>query len=198
MRATSMLVAAALAACSPEIAPGSYLCGPDGLCPEGQACNGPDNVCVAASQAQPFTCDPAIDPAGDDQPATGAVLPAMLCVSVPLDRHGCMTAADAADFFQFDVPSTCGGVKVEASLVYPIAFQPLGLELSTGGAAATRAETACPASMTAVEGSEIVCASQTLAAGGHYAFGIVKDGAPSCDGACEHNRYTFRIRLATP
>ena len=43
-----------LVACTPTITPGSYLCGPEQLCPEGQACNGPDNVCVRAPNAQPF------------------------------------------------------------------------------------------------------------------------------------------------
>src|SRR5690606_5891048 len=47
-----VLVLVAAGACSPEIAPGAYLCGPERACPEGQACDGPTNICVLTSGAQ--------------------------------------------------------------------------------------------------------------------------------------------------
>ena len=132
MRITLALLA--LAACTPDIAPGSYLCGPEGLCPEGQLCNGPDNICVLVSEARPFSCGTATDPdVLDDQPGAGTVLANLPCVSVPSETHGCLLDDDGQDFFQFDVPAGCAAVRVEASVSFPIAFQPLGLVFSTAG-----------------------------------------------------------------
>jgi hypothetical protein len=188
----------ALAACTPDIAPGSYLCGPEGLCPEGQACNGPDNICVLESQARPFECGNVDDPAGDDQPGSGTTIANLSCVSVPTETRGCLRATDGQDFFQFDVPATCTAARVEASLTFPIAFQPLALVLSTAGGAAVPVDAPCPSSAATVAGEEARCFGQAVAAGGHYAFGVVRGEGGDCGGACRDNRYIFRLRLASP
>ena len=186
----------ALAACTPDIAPGSYLCGPEGLCPEGQLCNGPDNICVLVSEARPFSCGTATDPELDDQPGAGTVLANLPCVSVPSETHGCLLDDDGQDFFQFDVPAGCAAVRVEASVSFPIAFQPLGLVFSTAGGPAAPADTPC--SSGAVPGEDVRCFGQAVQAGGHYALGVVKDSGGDCSGTCRHNRYILRIRLAAP
>lgn len=188
----------ALAACTPDVAPGSYVCGPEGLCPEGQACNGPDNICVLESEVRPFECGTATDPGGDDQPASGTALMNLSCVSVPTETRGCLREVDGQDFFQFDVPASCSAVRVEVSVTFPIAFQPLGLVLSTAGGAAAPVEAPCSPSTVALAGEEVRCFGQTVQAGGHYAIGVVKESGGACGGACRHNRYLFRLRLASP
>ena len=57
MRA-ALLVLVLVAACSPDIATGSYYCGPEELCPPDQTCDGPTNSCVAGGTEQAFVCDP--------------------------------------------------------------------------------------------------------------------------------------------
>lgn len=188
----------ALAACEPDIAPGSYLCGPEGLCPEGQACNGPDNVCVLPSQARPFECGNVANPDGDDQPSSGTTIANLSCASVPTETRGCLRDLDRQDFFQFDVPASCSAVRVEASVSFPIAFQPLALVLSTGGGAAVPVDSPCPSSSPTVAGEAAHCFVQAVQPGGHYALGIVLGEGGDCAGACRHNRYIFRLRLASP
>ncbi len=194
-----LAAAAALAACTPEIVPGAYLCGPEGLCPEGQACDGPDNRCVLDTAARPFACGAMVlDPPGDDAPATGTVLANLACPSVPSDIEGCLTSGDAADFYQLDVPGGCTAARIEASVVYPVAFESVGFLFAAGGAAPAPAETPCPASVAPAAGHALRCFSQAAPAGGRLALGVARDGGGDCGGACRHNRYTLRLRLASP
>lgn len=193
---TALAVAlAAVTACTPDVAPGTYLCGPDGLCPEGQQCNGTDNLCVLPSQAQPFSCNGVPDLGGDELPATGAPLASLGCASTPTEVRGCLTATDGADFFQFDVPVDCTVTRVEVIMTFPIGFQPLGFQFAAGTGAPAPVESPCPSSTVAAPGEEVRCLLQPIRAGEHYAFGILKDGDTSCDGACPHNRYSLRARL---
>lgn len=198
MRAMLVLL---LVACTPAITPGSYLCGPEQLCPEGQACNGPDNVCVFAQNAQPFACDPkGVDPAGDDTPATGIVVDGLQCVSSPIIMTGCLRAEDPADWLQFDVPAGCTAVGVTATVTYPIAFQPLALQIAKGAEAPQAMDSPCPSSAELVEGEDERCLEMVLEPETHYALGVVHDDAASadCDGTCRSNRYQLRFQLETP
>lgn len=198
MRALLVLL---LVGCTPTITPGSYLCGPEELCPEGQACNGPDNVCVSAASAQPFACDPeGVDPAGDDTPATGTGAGALMCVSSVIVMTGCLRAEDPADYVQFDVPAGCSAVGITAQVTYPIAFQPLALQIAKGTEAPQARDSACPSSAALVEGEDERCLDMVLEPGAHYALGIAHDDAANadCDGACRSNRYHLRFQLETP
>lgn len=194
----SAIALAALAACNPDIASGAYLCGPEGLCPEGQACNGPDHRCVLPGEVQPFACGDAFDPSGDDTPATGTLLAALPCASLPTSTEGCLGAGDERDFYQLDVAPECAMARLEVSASFPVAFQPLGLALSVDGAAPAPAGSPCPASSPPAEGHDVACLSQPVQAGRRYAIGVVRDGDADCGGGCRYNRYTLRLRLATP
>ena len=57
MRALAVLLLS-ITACTPDVLPDTYQCGPEGSCPEGQACNLADNHCVVPSLVQPFMCEP--------------------------------------------------------------------------------------------------------------------------------------------
>lgn len=187
--------------CSPTITPGSYLCGPEMLCPEGQQCNGADNVCVEPRNAVPFTCGRDHDDLpGDDTPASGTPLGELGCVSNQRVMNGCLVDGDPGDFVQFDVPSVCTSVGVSATVVYPIAFVPLSLVFAKGSETPTRSEIECPESVQLFEGEDIRCLEVTLEPGAHYAIGVVPDDAADadCDGACRANRYQLRVGLETP
>lgn len=194
----ALLAMLVLAGCSPDIAPGSYLCGPEGLCPEGMKCNGPDNVCVLDTQAEPFSCDPDADPTGDDAPATAQTIGELDCVSPVHEAVGCMSAGDAADWYAFSVPATCSAVQVEVTLAFPIAFEGLALHFATAGGAGAPVEMACPSSRSPDEGEALRCFEMALTPGGSYAIGVVPDGTGTCDRTCAFNRYRLRLQLATP
>ena len=193
-----------VAACTPDIAPGAYLCGPEQLCPDGLVCNGgvdsdpetPDNVCVVAPQAEAFACG--TTDTADDTPDTGQVIAGLSCVSAPHETKGCLLDADGADWFQFDVPGNCTAVQLEARLTFPVAFEPLALQLATDGAAPQPAETPCKSSETAEDGDEARCFKLTVENGAHLALGVVHAGTATCGGACAHNRYRLTVQLSTP
>lgn len=185
-----------LAACSAEIAPETYFCGPEQLCPEGLACNGVDNICTVPSSAQPFDCD-IPDRTGDDEPAMGLQLTDLACVSGVRELRACLFENDPGDWFQFDVPDNCTAVQIEARLSFATAFEPVAIELSTDGGVPNRVDTAC-----AVEsfdaGESTRCFEMTVSNGSRQAIGLVHAGELDCGGECAHNRYTLSLQLSTP
>jgi hypothetical protein len=186
----------ALGACSAEIAPDTYFCGPEALCPEGLTCNGVDNICTVPSQAQAFDCD-IPDRTGDDAPAMGLPLGDLTCVSGVRELKQCLFDDDPGDWFQFDVPDNCNAVQIEARLTFPIAFEPVGIELSTEGGAPVGVDTPCEV-QNQEAGQAVRCFQMTVANGSHHAIGLVHSGIENCDGACAHNRYTLNLQLSTP
>lgn len=197
MRASILGLVLALAACTPEVAPGVYLCGPEQLCPEGQACNGPDNVCVLDTQARPFACGTFPDQPGDDQPATAQDLGELPCVSVLRENPGCLPAGDTGDFYRFTVADGCTAVAVTSAVTFPIAFQPVELQLAANGTLMT-IDTPCSSSRPIEEGEETRCLEMTLAPGETYEIGAVPTGADNCDNECAYNRYNLTLQLGTP
>ncbi len=196
MRA-ALLVALVTAACTPDIAPGTYFCGAEGLCPEGQACNGPDNICVLDNQAQPFDCDGA-DPTGDDAPSAGQPLGDLGCVSQLTENKGCLRENDPADWFQLDVPDNCNAVQIDARVTFPVAFEPVEMQVSSENGAPTTAETPCSSGTFPLEGQTIRCFKLTVQNGSHHAIGLVHQGSENCNGACSNNRYILSLQLSTP
>jgi len=193
------LVLGALAACSPHIASGAYLCGPEQSCPEGQLCNGPDNVCVGESVAQVFDCTEDFpDPFNDDTPATGTTFNGLQCVSGVTQAFGCLTIDDNGDWYQFDTPAGCTTVGVDVIVTFPIAFEPIALQLSTDGGPPEVADTACRNPPNEELGDDARCFATALAPGHHYAIGVVHSGSADCSHRCANNRYTLKLQLVTP
>jgi hypothetical protein len=194
------LLPLALLACTEEITPGAYLCGEEQLCPEGMACNGPDNVCVDNSQAQPFACnnEDNPDPPGDDAPADGLTVADLMCVSPIRESRGCLLASDPGDWYQFDVPANCVEVQIEGRLILPIAFEQIGMELVTEDGAPVRVDGDCEQNQLPDQGFTARCFKQTVTSGSHHALGLVHSGELDCGGTCNNNRYTLQLRLSTP
>lgn len=192
------ILAIALSACTPNVFSESYLCGPDSVCPEDQACNGPDHTCVLASKAQPFTCAPTMITEPDDTSDQAHVLQTTSCQAVPVSEGNCMLANDAEDWVKFQVPSTCSAtVQVNVVISYPIAFEQLGTELwdldhntkiADDGECKKKAEV----------GEENRCTLQTLVPGGNYGIKVHPTGEGNCDGNCSYNSYSLSLQLMTP
>jgi len=185
-----------LAACSPSIAPGSYECGPEQLCPEGEACNGPDGICVTAAIAEPFTCATGI---GDVEPngrfdTASPVFGADTCVSLPAEISGCVNADDSEDWYALTVKDTCTGAQIEARLVFPIAFEPLLVEVRAADGSTVASGADCAGTSDAF-GDHATCVKAAVAAGSHYAVRVVRAGVQNCGGECAYNRYTATIQL---
>jgi hypothetical protein len=193
-----VVVATLLAACSPEISSGAYFCGDERSCPEGQVCDGPSNTCVLAGTASPFACDPGTDPEPDDTAAQGKSIPPLACVSSPYDRAGCLHAGDPADWLTLTAPSQCVAVAVQIRITYPIAFEPLAIELWDLGSNTMIATQGDCASGGTAAGDDSRCLVQTLTPGGSYGVAIKPAGGGDCNGGCAYNRYTVTVQLATP
>ncbi len=204
MRAGWLLVLS-LAACTPDIVSGAYVCGPEKSCPEGQACDGAQHVmdsdpeselCVLASRARPFSCSSTPDYEPDDTMDQAHLLENLGCSS-RLEADGCMLDAESADWMTFVAPDTCSGtLGVELRLVFPIAYEGLGLELWDVAANEKLAtDDACTSGLD--EQHERRCLEHALVAGTKYAVKVMPTGEGTCDGSCAYNRYTLSVGLAT-
>lgn len=192
-----VLVTVVLAACSPDISSGAYFCGPEQSCPDGQECNG-GGTCVLSGTARPFECESNTDPEPDDTAAQGTAIPQLQCVSSPYDRMGCLHANDPADWLTLTAPSECVAVEIQARITFPVAFEPLALELWDLGTNTKVAEDSeCPGDGTSA-GDDSRCLVQPLAPGTSYGVAVKPAGGGDCDGSCAYNQYTLTVQLATP
>ena len=198
MRAPILLLA--LAACSPDIATGAYLCGAEESCPEGQVCNGADNTCVIPTSATAFACDPMAEIHEPDQDAAhAAMLGAIDCVSQPVNINGCLANNDKDDWFTFATKPECTSQAIAASIASPIAFEPVTLELydATGATKlATAADTCTSVQPPDLSGESTLCIAQMLTPGGAYALRVTPTGTANCAGACAFNRYRLVLQTS--
>jgi len=194
-----------LAACEPDIASGSYLCGPEQLCPEGLACqgsvdpngDGKDNQCVVPSAVKPFECGSRHNEVpGDDAPATAQSLGELTCVSLVRETRGCLPAGDVGDFYTFKVMDGCTGVRVDASVVYPVAWQELVLQLGKVGESPVTIDTPCEAYRAPADGNAVSCLRAPVEPG-TYTLGVIPSGTGTCDNECRFNRYGLAVQVTT-
>jgi hypothetical protein len=195
MRAAVLLIA--LAACTPDVATGTYYCGPDGFCPEGQACNGPDNICVNASSAEAFACGERSAKTEPDDTATQAhLLPTPTC-DIPFNTENCMLDGnDAEDWMKLQQP--CGASKeVQLVLKFPVAFERLAMELwDLDTMTKVTDDAACADG--GDDANELRCITSPVAENGNYGVKVRPAGDGNCDGNCSYNRYSLSVLLATP
>ncbi len=185
-----------VAACTPDIVPGAYFCGPEQLCPERQACNGADNTCVDPTAVQPFACDASVLHEPDDTPATAFAVPSLACVSLLYTTKGCLAAGDLGNWLQLATPSNCASVAIDANVIFPVAFEPLALQLvdvATG--APVDATTTC--SQLPGGGQTKACLHAALQDGTTYALGVAPTGTEDCAGDCNYNRYDLTLQLGS-
>jgi len=191
------LVLVAVAACEPNITSGAYDCGQQGLCPPDYKCNGSDHTCVDPLVVEPFACDKTELHEPDDSAAQAFQLPTLGCISNTYIDTGCLAAGDSANWAKFATPSNCTAVAVKASIAFPIAFVPLGIQLWDLDANTMIAtDDACTTGVVAA-GDTQRCLLHTLENGKNYGIVVVPDG-PDCNGTCNFNRYNLTLQLTTP
>jgi hypothetical protein len=194
-------------ACTADIAPDTYYCGPERLCPDGLACSDADNICVAESAVQEFGCgvlpgenpnDPPIpvsDPTGDDTPTQGLDVSNAGGCFATREFRACLFDDDPGDWFQFDLPANCGtSVKVSGRLTFAVAFEHVGIQVAIDGNTPETVDVECDQTSN-VAGQTQRCFEMSLTSDSHYAVGLVHSGILDCDGTCAHNRYLLDLRL---
>lgn len=191
------ILAFVLAACSPEIPSGSYRCGPDQACPEGQLCNGPDNTCVQASTAQPFACLPKQEHEPDNAPAMATDMGAFACVSNVYTFDGCLAPGDTQDWFKLTTPAGCTAIQAEVRISYPISYETLGVQLGDAGGAKMTDDVACKTQSGGLADDDR-CITQPITGSTTYTIEVKPAGGGDCDGACNYNRYTLSVQVTTP
>jgi len=191
------LIFVGIAACTPTITSGAYDCGTQELCPPGLVCSGADNTCVDPLAAEPFACDPAVLHEPDDSSTQAFALPTLGCVSNTYIDSGCLAAGDVSNWSMFSTPNNCTAVAVTASIAFPIAFQPLGMQLwdiTANQMIATDDE--CTKGVVAA-GDAQRCLEHTLENSKTYGIVVVPNG-PDCGGTCNFNRYNITLQLTNP
>ncbi|MBA3500013.1 MAG: hypothetical protein M4D80_33985 [Myxococcota bacterium] len=184
-------------ACAPEIAPGSYVCGPEELCPEGQRCNRETAVCVLPSNAAAFACgERNADVPSNETPATAQSIGDLACVSVVAEARSCLPAGDVGDFYTFRVVDGCASARLRASVVFPIAFQRLVLQLGKEGEAPMTIDSQCAGNRSLDDGDDVACLDAPVSSG-TYVIGVVPDGTGTCDNECRFNRYALGLQVTT-
>lgn len=189
----------ALAACSPEITPGTYLCGDEQLCPEGQACDGVTNTCELPNAARPFECGEEIDEIEpNDAFQSAQAVGELKCVSRVAEVHGC-TRKDGSpeDWFSFAVPGCTNTVRMTSRIAFPLSYEPLVLELVDPDGAAKATADIC-ASDDKHDGDTEMCLDAQVTPNAQYAIRVTGSGTADCAGACAYNRYTLTMQLVSP
>lgn len=190
MRASLALVL--FAACSPEVAPGAYFCGPEESCPDGLACDRATAVCQ--NQPKEFACGSANpDVPGDDSPATAQSFGELQCVSLPQERKSCLPLGDTGDFFTFTVAANCTASRVKAGVTYPVAFEHVVLQLGKQGEMPRTIDDPCP-NDSITDGFDATCLDEAVGPG-TYVLGVVPDGTGTCDNECRFNRYNVFVQI---
>lgn len=182
---TALLLIALATACTPDIVSGAYLCGPEQACPDDQACDGIDNVCVTRDEARPFECTESLPPQLQAQ-----------CVTIAAQHTGCIGGSGGTtDAVDFTVPAQCAMSSVNARLSFPLAFAPLQMTLvdaATGAMVATDGPCADDA---ADDGDVRRCLEADVSADGSYRISVAATGEDNCGGACDYNRYRLTYQL---
>jgi hypothetical protein len=181
------------AACTPDVAPGTYDCGPSQACPPNLRCDGPTDTCVLPTTAHPFVC-----PAGtnlaepDDDVAHANDIGDAACGIASFSETGCIDKLADGDLVAFHPPAGCATVLVK--LRFPVGFMPLGFDiLDDGGAVVARGAVTIDID----ESSQTHVDLQSPITGGRLYYVRVRpaddhrDG--DCDGACAYNWYQLSI-----
>ncbi len=185
-------------ACTPEITAGTYMCGPEESCPDGFACNGPDNICVLPSAVTPFACAPGteVEPNNSVQNAQ-LVASTLTCASREVEVVGCAQGNDQEDWFAFEVPASCATVAIRSNVGFPTAFEQLDLELRGSDGAVVATGMSC-GSEDLEDGEDHRCMNSPLVPGQRYTVRVARSGEGDCAGECSYNRYLLTLQLTSP
>ena len=189
-------LAAAAAACSPEIGKGTYFCGPERFCPPDMACDDPTYTCDSTRLAQPFACPAGSEALEPDDSGADAVDDGELDCGESLvgERVGCVDQDGDEDYLTFAVTGECVGENphLEVTLRFPIAFVPLSIDLLDDSGATVAEGVLCTQSGD-LTGNDRVCIERALAPGRYFLRVRALPDGPDCDGDCHYNQYTIIV-----
>lgn len=198
--ATFCLFVAALLvgpACTPDIGPGTYWCGPERHCPPDQACNDNTFTCEEERTAERFSCpvdSETYEPDGDI--ATARDMGPVVCGNTLIGGVvGCIAAAGNVDLYRFELDTSCGGADphLEAKVNFPIGLVGLQVELLDSAGTVVTSGELCTESLN-LSGKERVCLDASLTQGVYYLRIQVAADAPDCNGDCHNNQYVLDVR----
>lgn len=191
----ALLLVLAVAACTPDISPGAYLCGPEQSCPDDLACDGVDHVCVLPTAAQPFACGAGdeVEP-NNDLAGAQPVLPNATCASLPVELAGCIADDDSADYYRIAVPTGCTAVSASARLSFPLAFMPLAVTIVDRDGAVLAEGAPCE-NDEPDDGETRMCVVANVTPGQDALVRVEGTGEATCGGACAHNQYLLTMQL---
>ncbi len=173
-------------ACTPEILPGAYLCGPERACPDDLVCDAVSEACVAPEDARPFVCPTApLDLEPNDSTDQAGPVPLDGCAGAPIEVVGCIAAGPDVDVYRVDAPAGCAAPRLTAAVRAAIAFAPVRLT-AIGDDATTATAMPCAAGL---------CADLSVPPGGGGFVEVRLAGSETCDGACAHNRYQLDLSV---
>lgn len=196
MRTPALLLAVLAAACRPDVAYGTYECGPEVACPEGQQCDEATDLCVAPANAGPFTC-PDGDPEPDNDASTAQPVGALTCVSTARQLKSCLEGGDKLDMYSFAVPAGCATSALTAVLDSSIAYEELKVTLTgPDGTTVIAADRDC-ASPSPKDSRVTRCITAPVTAGAGYILRVEPTGSGDCGGTCAFNRYALTVQLGT-
>jgi len=180
-----------LAACSPDIASGVYLCGAEQTCPNGMLCDAETTTCVNSDTATTFSCV-----AAKGTQAAPLQLGQVTCGVNTIEDQSCLVE-NGDIWYAFTVQTGCN-VSVDAlfKVESSYAFAPLTLELrdATGATVLGSATAGCPNVKTPDKtGQYAYCLSQTLTMGMSYTLHVLPTGEANCGGECNYNNYRLDI-----
>lgn len=176
------ILAVALAACTADIQSGTYLCGPQGQCPPGQACDPTSTRCVLPEQVEPFTCT-AGQPMGPLQCAGNA------------STLDCLMNADTRLHYTVTTPTTCDETMTVKAL-FPVGLMPLQITVRDAAQAVVATSMPCG---TDVNGTSTACLS--FAATRSTTYDLEVGGAmpiEDCGGNCPFNRFLLSVVYGGP
>ena len=197
MRAALVLASVfGLAACHPEIATGTYACGPETSCPEGQACDQTTDLCVNLGSEHAFACG-GDDREPDNDLATATVISGLTCVSTAHLLSSCIENMDTLDLATFATPAGCTASAVSVVLDFPDAYEPLQVSLTAAdGTTVVATDAPCKSDM-ADDGRTSRCLVAPVDSTTTYALRVEPTGEGDCGGACAYNRYRLSVQLTT-
>ncbi len=199
MRLLTIALIASVAACTPDIGPGTYFCGPERLCPPELSCDDTSYTCVVDTSVLPFQCPEGYEQfEPDDDMSTARDLGELECGLPPLQNGGsCLLTGDGPDYYTFTYNGNCMGSNphLEIRLRFPIAHVPLQVELLDGSGSVLAAGEICTSPID-TSGRERVCIDIPPVTGTTYFVKVSRavDG-PDCDGDCSFNQYLLDIQF---
>ncbi len=181
MRAIVLGLIAALAiGCTPSVQSEAYLCGTEGLCPPGLACDPTAVLCVLPEQVEPFTCTP------------GPQLPPVACGSVGETRD-CLLDPGTHIHYAVTVPAGCA-TDLEVRVFYPIALMPVALAVHDASGALVATGAPCG---DIGENQTAVCVDIPATAGATYDLDVSAQMPLVECPTCGANRFALSVALVS-